>query len=78
MAETLSLKYDPVGDILYINKCSPYPNQESEELGDDIIVRLNPETGDIETLEVLFFAQRLKEKQELNLPIKVNLQLTSQ
>ncbi|ACK72511.1 hypothetical protein PCC7424_4140 [Gloeothece citriformis PCC 7424] len=75
MAETLTLKYDPVGDILYINKCSPYPNQESEELGDDIIVRLNPETGEVENLEILFFSQRLREQKELNLPLKVNLKL---
>jgi hypothetical protein len=29
-------------DILHINTCSPYPEQESEELEDEIIVRLNP------------------------------------
>lgn len=76
MAENLTLKYDSVGDILYINKCSPYPGQESEELGDDIIARFNPETGEIENLEVLFFSQRLTEQKELNLPLKVHLQLS--
>ncbi len=39
MAEKLIFKYDSIGDILYINKCQPYPEQESEELGDDIIIR---------------------------------------
>ena len=30
--------------------------QESEELGDEVIARLNPKTGEIENLEVLFFS----------------------
>jgi hypothetical protein len=29
-----------VGDILYINTCPPYAEQESEELGDEVIARL--------------------------------------
>lgn len=77
MAENLTFKYDPIGDILYINKCSPYPEQQSEELGDDIIIRLNPKTGEIETLEVLFFSQRMNDSNELNLPITANLYLTA-
>jgi hypothetical protein len=32
----------------------PYAEQESEELGDEVIARLNPQTGDIENIEVLF------------------------
>ena len=76
MAENLILKYDLSGDILYINKCTPYPEQESEELGDDIIVRVNPQTEEIENLEILFFSQRLQEKSELKLPLIANLRLT--
>ncbi len=34
-------------------------NSESEELGDDVIARLNPETREVENLEVLFFSTRL-------------------
>ncbi len=45
--------------ILYINKTPPYLEQESAELGDEVIARLNPETGEIENLEVLFFSTRL-------------------
>jgi uncharacterized protein YuzE len=40
MTENLIIKYDPTGDILYINKCAPYPEQESEELGDDKLRRI--------------------------------------
>ena len=53
MGAKLTFKYDREGDILYINKRPPYPEQESEELGDEIIARLNPETKEIESLEVL-------------------------
>ena len=53
MATKLIFKYDRGADILYINKTSPYPEQESEEVGDDVIVRLNPKTGDVENVEII-------------------------
>lgn len=51
----MTFQYDRDVDILYINTCEPYPEQESEELDDEIIARFNPNTGEIENLEVLFF-----------------------
>jgi len=75
MAENLIFQYDREGDILYINRCSPYAEQESEELGDDVIARMNPRTGEIENLEVLFFSQRLQDNTFLDLPISVNFNL---
>ena len=42
MEAKLTLKYDREADILYINKCAPYAEQESEEVGDDVVARLNP------------------------------------
>jgi uncharacterized protein YuzE len=59
MDAKLTFKYDRESDILYIDKCPPYPEQDSEELGDEIIARLNPLTGEVENLEVLFFSTRL-------------------
>jgi len=50
METKLFFKYDREGDILYINKRPPYPEQNSEELGDEVIARLNPKTGEIENL----------------------------
>jgi uncharacterized protein YuzE len=76
MAETLSFKYDREGDVLYINKRAPYPEQESEELEDEIIARLNPETGEVENLEVLFFSTRLLRGDLFELPITAQLRLT--
>ena len=58
MAAKLTFKYDREADILYIDTCPPYSEQDSEELGDDIIARLNPKTREVENLEVLFFSTR--------------------
>ncbi len=78
MAEKLSFKYDREGDILYITKCSPYPEQESEELEDEVIARLNPETGEVESLEVLFFSTRLLRSDMFELPVKADLRLAAE
>ncbi len=57
MAAKLSFRYDREADILHIDKCPPYAEQGSEELGDDVIARLNPKTGEVEYMEVLFFSR---------------------
>lgn len=75
MDAKLSFKYNRAADILYINKCQPYPEQESEELGDDVIARLNPTTGDVENVEVLFFSMRLLRDDLFELPVTADLKL---
>ncbi len=69
METKLIFKYDRKGDILYINKRTPYPEQESEEMGDDIIARINPETGEVENIEVLFFSTRLLRDDLFEVPV---------
>jgi uncharacterized protein YuzE len=77
MEQGLTFQYDREADILYINLVPPYPEQESEELGDEIIARLNPQTGKIENLEILFFSSRLLRRELFSLPIVVEMrQLT--
>ena len=78
METNLTFQYDRDADILYVNTCPPYPEQESEELDDEIIARFNPETGDIENLEVLFFSTRLLRDELFNLPISARLQLNQE
>jgi uncharacterized protein YuzE len=73
MAQRLIFQYDREADILYINTVTPYAAQESEELGDEIIARLNPQTGKIENLEVLFFTSRLLRRELFSLPIVADL-----
>jgi hypothetical protein len=76
MDPKLTLVYDREGDILHIDTRPPYPEQESEELGDDVIARLNPTTGEVENLEVLFFSTRLLQHEFLELPVDAQLTLT--
>ena len=78
MAEARSLQYDREADILYIGNREPYPEQESEEIGDEVIARLNPSTGEIESLEVLFFSTRLLRKDIFELPVTAELHLVAQ
>jgi uncharacterized protein YuzE len=75
MEEKLTFRYDRAGDILYIDKCPPYSEQESEEIGDEIIARLNPTSGEIENLEILFFSKRLLNNNLFELPIIADLRL---
>ena len=73
LATGVYLQYDREADILHITSRPPYPEQETEELGDDVIARLNPETGDVESLEVLFFSTRLLGTDLFELPVTADL-----
>jgi len=77
MDAKLTFQYDREADILYIKKCEPYSEQESEELGDDVIARLNPKTGEIENVEVLFFSTRLLRSDLFELPVTAELRPVS-
>jgi len=76
MAARLMFQYDREADILHISTRSPYPEQQTEELGDDVVARINPLTGEIENLEVLFFSARLERGQPFELPIDADLRRT--
>ena len=60
MGQKLTFEYDADGDILFISQRPPYPEQETRELGDDVIARLNPRTREIENLELLSWSSRLR------------------
>lgn len=77
METKLRFKYDREADILHIDKCPPYAGQESEELKDEVVARLNPETGEVENLEVLFFSTRLLRTDLFELPVTADLRLVS-
>lgn len=77
MAAKLRFQYDREADILYIGKCAPYAEQESEELGDDVVARLSPRTGEVENVEVLFFSTRLLRSDLFELPLSVDLRLVA-
>ncbi len=75
MEAKLKFKYDREAAILHIDKCPPYREQESEELPDEIIARLNPTSGEVENLEVLFFSTRLLRSDLFELPVSADLRL---
>ena len=78
MEARLSFKYDREADILYIDTTTPYHEQDSEELGEDVVARLNPDSGEIENLEVLFFSTRLMRREWFELPVLAELHPISQ
>lgn len=76
MGPKLTFRYDRQADILHIDKCPPYAEQRSEELPDEIVVRLNPETGQVENVDVLFFSTRLLRSDLFELAVSAELRLT--
>ena len=77
MEPKLIFQYDRIGDILYINKVRPYAEQDSDEIGDNVIARFNPTTGERENLEVLFFSTRLQDGNSWELPVEAHLRLAT-
>ncbi len=77
MDTKLTFEYDREADILYISTRPAYAAQESEELGDDIVVRLNPRTAEVENVEVLFFSTRLLRGTLFELPLAADLKLAA-
>jgi uncharacterized protein YuzE len=77
MDAKLSFQYDRDADILYISKCAPYAEQESQELGDEVVARLNPKTEEVESLEILFFSTRLFRHDLFDLPLDACLKLVA-
>ena len=59
METPLTFEYDEAGDILYINRVAPYPEQETEPMAYNMLARRNPRTRAIENLEILFFTRWL-------------------
>ena len=78
MASKLTFTYDREGDILYVDTKRPYPEQESEEIGDQVVARLNPVTGEVENLELLFFPARLRRTNTFELPVTADLRMAAE
>ncbi|MBI2916867.1 MAG: DUF2283 domain-containing protein [Chloroflexi bacterium] len=75
MGAKLTFQYDREADILYISKRPPYAEQECEEIGDEVVARLNPNTGEVENLEVMFFSTRLLRADLFEIPVTADLRL---
>ena len=71
MAAQLTFQYDVLGDVMYIEKCRPYPSQESDDLECGVVARLHPATEEIESLEIIFYATRILRRNPVQLEIPV-------
>lgn len=75
MVAPLMVEYDAVGDILYLGKTKPYAQQASEEIDYGIVARLHPTSGEVENLEILFFTERMKSGEALQIPVLAEFRL---
>lgn len=57
-AAPLSIEYDLPSDILYLDACPAYEEQDSDDTEDDVIFYWNPETGAIERVMIMSFSHR--------------------
>jgi hypothetical protein len=76
VAENLNISYDRVGDILYLETTKPYARQQTKHLAPDVLGRCNPDTGDIENIEILFFARKAGGRKGIDLPVLARLRGT--
>lgn len=73
MKRQMTVKYDPPSDTLYIDACPPYEAQESDEIAPGVIARINPQTGEIENLEVLHFHKRFERGEAFHIPVSLDM-----
>ena len=74
MGAELRIEYQEEADILIIAKCPSYIGQDEDEIDDLACGRMNPDTGEIEYIEIVFFKARLEKDGEIVLPINATLQ----
>ena len=73
MAEMTTIFYDKEGDVLYLTIGEPQ-EAVSREMGNDILLRVHPETGKILGLTVLNFVSRFSNlAHEQPLPVQMKL-----
>ncbi len=76
MDQKLNFYYDREADVLYFSKGDAYPEQESQEISDDMVVRLNPQTREVEGITILNFSTRFTDIHAQPIPITAQMKLT--
>lgn len=78
MKEKLQYFFDREADILYVSQGPPRAEAESEEVGDGVIARLDPQTHEVIGFTVLNFLKRSDQHLPTTvLPFKAELSLTA-
>ena len=69
MGENLIIRFDKIGDFLFIERCHPYAEQDSDMIDDAVVARFSLTTGEMESVEVLFFDSWLKKEGAIRIPV---------
>ena len=78
MEKGLNIFYDEEADVFYFSKGMPREDVESKEIGDDIVVRLNPDTTEVVGFTILNFTKRFKkDKNAKSIPLEAELALAT-
>lgn len=73
MDKVTQLFYDAEGDVLYLSIGEPRP-AILQEVGDDVLLRIDPDTGEIVGLTVLNLSSRFGSAQlPQSLPVEMDL-----
>ena len=73
MDKVTQLFYDTEGDVLYLSIGEPRP-AISQEMGDDVLLRIDPESGEIVGLTILNLSVRFASAQfPQSLPVEIDL-----
>jgi len=76
MEKGLMFFYDAEADVLYVSKGEPAANSESEEIGDDVIVRWDVTTNEVVGFTILNFSKRFQDtKVPQSIPLAVSFAL---
>lgn len=66
--------YDKEADVFYISKGKPSAKDASREMGEDMIVRYDPNTNNLTGVTILNFSKRASKKTgDVRLPFEVEL-----
>lgn len=76
MANELRFNYDAEGDILEISKGKPR-RAISKDLGDDVWLKVDPQSGEILGFTILSFVRRFTvKKQERKVPVAADFRVS--
>ena len=67
--KNIQIGIDNEADILLILKKETYREQICEEVDDEIVVRMNPRTGQVEAIQIMNFSERFAKNDLFELPI---------
>jgi hypothetical protein len=71
---SLNVRYDPVGDILYVDLKERHADQVFDFIDDFLVGRFNSTTGEVEGFEILFFRQEAQHGEAVRLPLDAKVE----